>query len=83
MGSPSMNWGKALAHPLELTGGPGGTLATLRCARNLFADHFATRSRPELMAIERLRRAAATGRVSDINVATEQIENVLRARGWM
>jgi len=82
-GDGSKHWNKALSRPLDLTGGPGGTLRSLQEARDLFTLHFASRTRIELAAIERLRHAAETGKATDIEAATDRIEAVLRARGWI
>jgi len=79
------NFKRALARAIEPTGGPGAILGTLEDAERFMGLMQPWRqARPYWdFAAELVLRAAQSGRKTDIEAATTQIECALWADGWL
>lgn len=78
-------WDRKLSRVIEIVNGPAGKLTSLDDARHYILANFekATKNVPLIHAIELLIRAAVSGKLSDREAATAQVERVLRARYWL
>jgi hypothetical protein len=82
---PAYDFKLALTRVLKLTGGPRAELATLDDAAKLIGAMTTWRkARPHWKyAVELLLKAADTGKITDIEAATAQMERALRVEGWL